>query len=124
MESKPSKVSKLIKKLMKEKNEWHILRYELLKSIHFEESHIRDDVDQSQRYFAYLLKSRLSQLELLRLIDSGFLSLAVQFFRNRLVTQALQQDLFKQIQKDINFSALKHKRKYSRKYSKIKNKLS
>lgn len=113
MESKASKASKVIKNLLYKKADWYMLRYELIKNIHLEESHVRDDVAKSQKYFGYLLKSRLSQLEFSRLIDLDLVGLAVEYFRNKLLKSSLSADLLKLVKRDVFCSACFHKRKYS-----------
>lgn len=112
MESKASKASKAIKNVLHNKLDWHMLRYELIKNVHIEESHIRDDVAKSQKYFGYLLKSRLSQLEFSRLIDLDLVGLAVEYFRNKLLKKALHADLLSLVKRDVFCSAYLNKRKY------------
>lgn len=122
MESKNCKASKIIKKILPRESDWYMLRYKLIKNIHFEESHVRNDIIRNQKYFGYLLKSRLSQLEFSRLIDLDLLGLAVSYFRTKLLKKALQINLLAELQKDILISAKVNKRKYSK--DKLKRKKS
>jgi hypothetical protein len=113
MEAKNCKASKIIKKILSKESDWYMLRYKLIKNIHFEESHMRSDIIRNQRYFGYLLKSRLSKLEFLRLLELDLLGLAVSYFRTKLFRKALEINILAELQKDILISAKIHKRKYS-----------
>lgn len=95
-------------------NNWYLLRYKLIKRIYFEEIAIKEDVLKNQRYFAYLLKTRLSSSNLEKLIRNQAYPLAVSHFRDKLVKKALKQDLLFEIKKDVYRSArLRATRKYS-----------
>ena len=102
--------------ILSENNDWYLLRYKLIKRIYFEEICIKEDIVQNQRYFAYLLKTRLTAANLEKLIRTGTYPLAVSHFREKLVQKALKQDLLLEIKKDIYRSAsLTGTRKYSSK---------
>ncbi len=113
MESKKSRVSRLIKEFIFSDSDWYMLRYKLLKNIHFEESHFLNDLENSQKHFGYFLKTQLSNLEFFRLIDLDLLGLGVEFFRTKLFRKAIKIDLLTEIKKDIFYSAIFHMRKYS-----------
>ena len=101
---------------MSENNDWYLLRYKLIKRIYFEEICIKEDLTQNQRYFAYLLKTRLTSANLEKLIRNDTYPFAVSHFRDKLVQKALKQDLLLEIKKDIYRSAsLTATRKYSSK---------
>ncbi len=108
-----TKHAKIIKNSLSEEN-WYMLRYKLIKNIHSEESSLRTDVAKSQKYFAYLLKSNLSELEFSRLLDLNLLGLSVEYFRNKLFKTSLKTDLLELVKEDILYSAIFHKRNYSR----------
>lgn len=101
MEEKNTKVSKLIKKFFIEETSWYLLRYKLIKRIHFQEVRIRAEVSKNEQYFAYLLKINLSELEFNCLIETNLLTLAVSTFRNKLITKMLTLNLFDLLEKDI-----------------------
>ncbi len=113
MEAKSSKAGKIIKKIVPKELDWYTLRYKLIKNIHFQESHMRNDIAISQRNFGYLLKANLTQLEFSRLVELELLGLAVEYFRNQLFKSVLHENLLEEIKNDIYYSASIHKREYS-----------
>ena len=113
MEAHDLKSGQLIKKLLSNEPNWYTFRYKLIKNLYIEESHIRENVPKSQIFFAYLLKSKLSQLEFSRLLDLKLLDLAVLCFRNKVVKKALKTNFLKVVEKDIHLSATFHTRDYS-----------
>lgn len=110
---KKCKASDIIRSFINNEKDWYLFRYKLFQRIHFEESEIMKRVPKSQRYFAYLLKSRLSHLYLSRLIELNLLKEGVHCFRTKLVEEALEKDLFLKIKKDILYSLSVSKRNYS-----------
>jgi hypothetical protein len=114
MEQKNCKASKIIQKILKNETNWYLLRYKLIKHIHYHESNIRSEVSKNQQYFAYLLKTQLSENEFDRLIKNEGLSTGVSLFRNTLISNVLKKNFFelllKEIQQSINITNF---RKYS-----------
>lgn len=104
MEEENTKVSKIIKKFFPEETNWYLLRYKLIKRIHFQEVNIRAEIPKSEQYFAYLLKINLSELEFNCLIETNLLHLAVSTFRNKLITKLLHVNLFDLLEKEIDQS--------------------
>jgi hypothetical protein len=114
MEAKGSRAGKLIQHFIPDTLDWHVLRFRLLKRLHYQEINIRTQVPKSQQYFAYLLKTQLSELHFERLIDSSLLALGIEFFRSRLVERTLKIDLNKWLLIEINNSIkMTSTRKYS-----------
>ena len=114
MESVDTKVGKLIQNKILTATEWHLLRYRLIKSLHNNESLIRSDVSKNQQYFAYLLKTELSELEFNKLIQTDSLSTGVQLFRNMLITQLTQINVFSVVFDEVKKSIkVTNNRKYS-----------
>lgn len=114
MEDQTINGSKLIKNMIGDETKWYLIRYQLIKRIHQQESLIRGEVSINQHYFACLLKRQLNDLELARLIEKQEFAIAVSLFRNTLVSSILAQDIFENILKDINKSIRFRKlRKYS-----------
>ena len=104
----------LIKNQILTATEWHLLRYRLIKSLHKNESIIRSEVTKNQQYFAYLLKTELSELEFNKLIDTDSLVTGVQLFRNMLITQLTQVNIFTLVFDEVKKSIqITNKRKYS-----------
>ena len=101
MESKTNKISKLIKRFFKNETSWYLLRYKLIKQIHLQEINVRTEVSKNEQYFAYLLKTHLSEFEFNRIIDSKLLSLGVSSFRNKLIGKMLKINIFDLLKEDI-----------------------
>jgi hypothetical protein len=107
VEQKNSKASKIIKKLLKDDADeikWYVLRYKLIKRIHYQESNLRSEVTKNQHYFAYLLKVQLPEAEFNKLIDTETLQEGVSLFRNNLISKILEVDIYDEIAKEINTS--------------------
>ena len=114
MESTNTNAGKLIKNQLLTATEWHLLRYRLIKSLHKNESIIRSEVTKNQQYFAYLLKTELSELEFNKLIDTNSFVTGVQLFRNMLITQLTQINIFTLVFDEVKKSIqITNKRKYS-----------
>ena len=114
LEEKTSKASKILRKFLNTDTEWYLLRYRLIKRIHYQESNIRGEVIKNQQYFAYLLKTQLSDIEFNKLIENERLQQGVSTFRNQLVAKILQTNIFEEISKEISTSIkIGSKRSYS-----------
>jgi hypothetical protein len=93
MDTRWLKARNCIKDATVNRTNWYLLRYELLKEIHFQESAIRGEVPLNQQFFAYLLQIHLPKRQFKRLIEEELLSEAVSKFRNILVSKILKQDI-------------------------------
>jgi hypothetical protein len=114
MEEKSGRINQIIKKCFRNEMDWYLFRYELIKLIHHQESSIRGEVTKNQQYFAYLMKTELSDSEFKRLLDTTELPKGVLTFRNHLILELLKTNLFENLLKDINLSMkLNKKRLYS-----------
>jgi hypothetical protein len=113
MEDNKNEAGKIIKKIIFEELNWYLLRYKLIKRLHNEEVNIRNEVKKNQRYFAYLLKSHLSQFEFFTLLDTETLPLGVSLFRNLLISQLMSANFNSVLENEIRTSIdLTNKRKY------------
>lgn len=113
MEAKTTKIGKFFKRRFKDEQEWYVFRYRLMKRLHAEESAIREDVIENQRYFAYLLKTNLPDNAFKVLMNTN-LQAGVTLFRNTLIVNILKIDLHEKMYIDICKSIkLKKQRKYS-----------
>lgn len=99
-----TKAQKILKKLFQTENEWFSLRYFLIKRIYSQENVIRTQVHKNQEYFAYLLRSRLSDIEFENSVENNFLSQAVFSFRNELISEALKIDIYKLLKEEVDES--------------------
>jgi hypothetical protein len=114
LESENYKVNRLIKLLQMNGLNFYLLKYKLLKLIHNGESVIKEKIIKNQQYFAYLLKTQLSSNEFEKLFQNELLSTGVSLFRNMLILQILQINIFEYLKNDINKSIkIMNKRKYS-----------
>lgn len=114
MEEKIYSPSKIIKKLIGSETDWYLLRYQLIKHLHSQESNIRSEVSKNQQYFAYLLKTQLGENEFDKLLESESLNEGVSIFRNILISESIKVDLFKILLNDIKKSIkITNTRKYS-----------
>ena len=93
---------------------WYLLRYELLKRIHFQESIIKNEITINQHYFAYLLKRELTDLQLDRVIENESFQTTVSLFRNTLISNVLQENILNELFNDIKKSIkMRNSRRYS-----------
>ena len=114
MENTESKAGKLIQTQILTSAEWHLLRYRIIKSLHKNEALIRSDVMKNQHYFAYLLKTELSEIEFNKLVETESLVTGVQLFRNMLITQLTKINVFNLILDEVKKSIrVTNTRKYS-----------
>ena len=71
-------------------------------------------MSKNQHYFAYLLKTELSELEFNKLVDTDSLVTGVQLFRNMLITKLTKVNIFNLVFEEIKKSIrITNKRKYS-----------
>lgn len=117
LEEVSTRAGKLLKRSLKDNTEWHVLRYKLLKRLHYEESMLREQVVKNQQYFAYLLKTQLSPIEFDQLIRRKTLAKGTELFRNILVLEVLKIDLVDALYIDIHESIKAKKKEDKRKYS-------
>jgi hypothetical protein len=114
LEEKTSRGGKLLKKLLKTETEWFLIRYKLLKKLHNQEVQIRNEVSKNQQYFGYLFKSQLSDKEFEKLLDKKLLEESVSTFRNFLVFETIEKNIFEILENDVKRSILTtNNRKYS-----------
>lgn len=114
LEEKNSRAGKLLKKLLKTETEWFLLRYKILKKLHNQEVQIRNEISKNQQYFGYLLKTQLSDQEFEKLLDKKMLEESVSTFRNLLVVEILEKNIFEILENDVKQSIITTStRKYS-----------
>lgn len=114
MEEKTSRVGKFIEILFFDEMDWYLFRYKLIKHIHNQESKIRSEVSKNQQYFGYLLKTQLPDCEFTRLIEKKELEKGVLQFRNTLILNLLQRNIFDFLTEELTVSIrINNKRNYS-----------
>jgi len=103
-----------IKTQLKNDLSFDFLKYRLLKQIHCHESTIREYVPKNYHYFAYLLKTQLSEFEFDYLIENKIVPKTVLYFRNLLMAKILTRDIFNDLFLETKTSMrLTNFRKYS-----------
>jgi hypothetical protein len=106
--------SKMIRHILKKDVDWYLVRYKILKYLHNHESTIRSNVLLNQHYFAYLLKTQLTDKQFSSLIEQENLGESVSLFRNDLVSQILKINLSNKLKKDTKISMnFMNKRRYT-----------
>lgn len=114
MEEKENKLSLLLKKMIENETDWFLLRYQLMKKIHHDETSIRTNVSINQQFFGYLLKTKLTNLQFDRLNQLKLVDQGVSLFRNTLISTLLKRDFFEIASKDLqNSMKIQSERKYS-----------
>jgi hypothetical protein len=114
MEEKNTRAGRIINRIVQDKMDWCILRYKLLKRIHYQELGIRNQIRYNQLYFAYLLKIELTEDAFDYLVEHNVLWLAVYYFRGNLVKETLSTDLTDVMRFNIYKSIrANNKRRYS-----------
>jgi hypothetical protein len=114
LEEKELMASKMIRHIVKNDTDLFLLRYRILKELHNQEYVIRDQIMPHQHYFAYLLKTQLTEKQFSMLIKRETLEDSVAIFRDDLITQVLDIDIFKMLEEEVSYSMkLMNSRKYS-----------
>jgi hypothetical protein len=114
MEQKNLSISKLIKKNLSDETAWYLLRYRLLKLLYYQEIDIKTQVPKNLYFFAYLLKTQISESHFQKLIQKKVLSKAVLLFRNIVISELLKYDLIKNFDQETYSSiSISPKRYYT-----------
>ena len=104
LENEDLLASKMVRHNIKKETDIYLLRYRILKTLHSHEHIVRETIKPHQHYFAYLLKTQLTDKQFSTLIQRESLSQSVSLFRDDLVSQVLKFDIFKMIEEEIMFS--------------------
>ena len=114
LEEEKSLASKMIKHILSSEIDWYLVRYKILKYLHSHESSIRSNIILNQHYFAYLLKTQLTDKQFSSLIEQNNLAESVALFRNDLVNQTLKINFTEILKKDTTMSMrIMNKRTYT-----------
>jgi hypothetical protein len=101
MESKETNAGKILEYQFPLSLNWYLLRYQLLKRQYYQEIEIRSQIEKSQRFFTYLLKTQLSTQEFEKLSLDKSLQDVTTLFRNILIKNAMQVDFSNSLKNDI-----------------------
>jgi hypothetical protein len=93
MEEKELRVSNFIREKLIDETSWYLLRYKLMKRLYKQEINVRTQVQRNQQFFAYLLKTQISESSFQRLIKKKSLATTVSMFRNVLVYDLMKFNL-------------------------------
>lgn len=117
LEEKKTKGGALLNRVFRTKTDFHLFRYQLLKTMHYQELEFQKQVVLEQRYYGYLLKTQLSEKVILSQLEKGSLGEITSHFRNNLVKLALEENLSDVLLKEIQVSRKlnRHKRCYTNK---------
>lgn len=115
LEEKTMAAGSLLKTFLKEDLEWTLLRYEILKKLHNQETIIQGNVSKNYRFFAYRLKIELNDPQFEKLLETKDFFKAVTKYRDLLILKILEINLFDLIEDDIKISLkINNKRFYSK----------
>jgi len=101
MEEKNTKASRLLDYFLPEKEDWLLLRYALLKKLHYQESCLKNKLKKNYHYFAYLLKTQLLDNEYQKVIEEDDFEEIILFFRKKIIQKVLEKDLLQDIEQDV-----------------------
>lgn len=115
LEERTSKVGELLTTFTVTDTNWYMLRYSLMKRLHTQELAIRTQLPKNYQFFAYLLKTQLTEREFDIMMEKNIMTPSVLLFRNSLIAEVMRTGLSAQLQKDIRNSirSRRHERKYS-----------
>ena len=104
LESEKSSSGLLLKKILKNDIQWNLLRYEILKKIHYQETTLQGSISKNFRYFAYLLKLQLSDNKFEKLLNKNEFSFAIEAYRDLIISKILEVNIFQVLENEIKFS--------------------
>jgi ATP-dependent Clp protease ATP-binding subunit ClpA len=106
LENEKSSSGILLKKILKNDIQWNLLRYEILKKIHYQETTLQGSISKNFRYFAYLLKLELSDNKFEKLLSKNEFSFAIEAYRDLITSKILEVNIFQVLESEIKFSIL------------------
>jgi len=105
----------LLKKFLKTDLNWTLLRYEILKKLHNQETMIQGTLSKNYRSFGYLLKIELDDLQFEKLLGKKEFDNVIKNYRDLVIAKLLKINLFDLIENDIKMSIkINNKRSYAK----------
>ena len=104
LEEKETAGGKLLKLLLDNDLNWNLLRYEILKKLHHQETQVQGNIFKNTRYYAYLLKIEMSDEQFEKLIEKDNFSYIVSAYRDLVISKVLDCDLFETLENEIKYS--------------------
>ena len=115
LEEKTLTASLLLKKFLKSDLNWTLLRYEILKKLHHQETIIQGNLSKNYRSFGYLLKIELNDLQFEKLLEKKEFDTITKNYRDLLMSKLLKINIFEFVEDDIKISIkINNKRNYSK----------
>jgi hypothetical protein len=115
MEERETSAGQLLKLILKNDLNWSLLRYELLKKLHNQETLIQGNIFKNTRFYAYLLKIEMTDEQFEKLLEKKDFSNIVSSYRDLVVSRVLESDIFDTLEKEVNYSINVNRK--DRKYS-------
>ena len=115
LEEKETSGGQLLKLLLENDLNWNLVRYEILKKLHNQETQVQGNIFKNTRYYAYLLKIEMNDEQFEKLIEKDDFSYIVSAYRDLVVSKVLDCDLFDTLEKEIKYSIRVNKK--NRNYS-------
>ena len=104
---------KLLHLLLGNDLNWNLLRYEILKKLHHQETQVQGQIFKNTRYYAYLLKIEMVDEQFEKLIEKQDFPYIVSAYRDLVVSKVLDCDLFDTLEKEVKYSIRAHKKNRS-----------
>ena len=104
LEEKETSGGQLLKLLLGNDLNWNLVRYEILKKLHNQETQVQGSIFKNTRYYAYLLKIEMIDEQFEKLIEKDDFSYIVSAYRDLVVSKVLDCDLFETLEKEIKYS--------------------
>ena len=104
LEEKETAGGKLLKLLLDNDLNWNLLRYEILKKLHHQETQVQGNIFKNTRYYAYLLKIEMSDEQFEKLIEKDNFSYIVSAYRDLVISKVLDCDIFETLENEIKYS--------------------
>ena len=113
LEEKATTSGKLLHLLLGNDLNWNLLRYEILKKLHHQETQVQGQIFKNTRYYAYLLKIEMVDEQFEKLIEKQDFPYIVSAYRDLVVSKVLDCDLFDTLEKEVKHSIRAHKKNRS-----------
>jgi len=115
LEEQDTSAGQLLKLILGTDLNWNLLRYEILKKLHNQETQVQGKIFKNTRYYAYLLKIEMNDEQFEKLLDKKDFAKIVSSYRDLVISKVLDSKVFETLEKEIKYS-IKINRK-NRKYS-------
>ena len=104
LEEKETTGGKLLQLLLTNDLNWNLLRYEILKKLHHQETQVQGHIFKNTRYYAYLLKIEMVDEQFEKLIEKDDFAYIVSAYRDLVISEVLDCNIFDSLEKEIKYS--------------------